>query len=92
MTKLTFVIHDHSDNYCGMCQPLGKPEYGGVKMHRSIPLQVWNVEGTISDIDETKWVELCSDCLMDATEQNIEVRCNDGKSFPDGFVLFRGES
>ena len=53
---------------------------------------IWNVEGTMSGIDETKWVELCSDCLMDATEQNIEVRCNDGKSFPDGFVLFRGES
>jgi len=90
--KLTFVIHDQSDDYCGMCQQLGPNKYGGPKMHRSLPTQTWNIEGYLESEKTTKWVILCSDCLHDAHKQNdITVRCKDGRKFPnESFFMIRG--
>ena len=68
MTKpnLTFYLEEEVDDYCGMCQQLGPPQFG-VKMHRSLPAQVFWVQGVGDETPEDKkYFTLCADCLYEA--------------------------
>ena len=78
---LTFYIEEQEEDYCPMCQPLGKPKYGKVKMHRNIPAQVHWVRATAEGLPEDKkYVKLCSDCLYDASKSNeVEAIFKDGE-------------
>jgi len=87
--KLTFIIHEENHDYCGMCQQLGPNQYGGPKMHRSLPTQTFNVEGVLESEPESRWLVLCSDCLKDAHESKTEkvtVEYPNGKAFLKGDV------
>lgn len=66
MRKIVFYIEEQVEDYCGMCQQLGPPEYG-VKMHRSAPTQVFWVRAEVKGLPKNKrYTKLCSDCLFDA--------------------------
>ena len=79
-TLLTFHIEESNEDYCGMCQQLGEPQYG-VKMHRSLPTQVHWVRAEAEGLPEDKkYVKLCSDCLYDASKSNeVEAIFKDGE-------------
>ena len=64
--SLEFRVDSPIAEYCGMCQQLGEPQYGAPKVNRNLPLFTYNVEGTHSSENKSKWVVLCSDCIMDA--------------------------
>jgi len=78
---LTFYIEEQNEDYCPMCQPLGEPEYGTTKMHRSLPTQVHWVRAVAKDLPEDKkYVKLCSDCLYDASKsKEVEAIFKDDK-------------
>ena len=63
-----------------MCQQLGEPQCG-VKMHRSLPTDVYWVRAEAEGLPEDKkYVKLCSDCLYDGSKSNeVEAIFKDGK-------------
>ena len=81
---ITFHIVKPYEDYCWRCQQLGEAKYGA-KMHRSLPTQTWQVDGTdseASDPEDVKWGILCSDCLFEADKrEDCEVFEPDGKPF-----------
>ena len=95
--NLVFRIDEQCEDYCSRCQQLGPAQFG-VKMHRSLPSQVWWVHasettGQSPEIQDKPYLKMCADCLLDAhlaednDDETITVQNADGSPF-DGKGMF----
>ena len=95
--NLVFRIDEQCEDYCSRCQQLGPSQFG-VKMHRSLPTQVWWVYATETtgqspEIQDKPYLKMCADCLLDAhlaednDDETITVQNADGSPF-DGKGMF----
>jgi hypothetical protein len=64
---VTFTTVARYMDYCAGCQEEGGSQISGVKRHRSLPLDTWQVGMTNTDYpDVEKEAVFCADCLESA--------------------------
>ena len=96
--NLVFRIDEQCEDYCSRCQQLGPAQFG-VKMHRSLPSQVWWVHasettGQVPDMQDKPYLKMCADCLLDAhlaedtKDEVITVQNADGSPFNGKGMFF----